>query len=59
MAYRDCPHTPGIMCDTKSSCGRRGWFPKEDERRKKMIDDGKLRKNLWGVSRLWVNKKAK
>lgn len=56
MAYRDCPHTPGITCDSKYSCKRCGWFPKEAERRKKMIQAGKLEENYFGKSGLYIKK---
>jgi hypothetical protein len=57
MAYRDCPHTPGIMCDTKSSCERCGWYPQEAERRKKMIADGQMSTGAWGRKWLRIKKK--
>lgn len=57
MAYRDCLHTPGVICDSKGSCERCGWEKKEQQRRKAAIDAGKMYKNLWGVSRLLIKKK--
>ena len=59
MAYRDCPHTPGVTCDSKGSCERCGWEPKEQKRRKAAIDAGKMHKNLFGVSRLKIKKKSR
>ena len=58
MAYRDCPHTPGVMCDSRSECRWCGWHPKEIERRKKMIDAGHLSTTPWGNQRLRVKRKA-
>ena len=59
MAYRDCPHTPHVICDKQSECRRCGWEQKEQQRRKAAIDAGKMHKNLWGVSRLRIKKKSR
>lgn len=57
MAYKDCPHTPGIICDGRGGCERCGWEPNEKQRRKQAIDAGKMHKNMWGISRLRIKKK--
>lgn len=57
MAYRDCPHTPGIVCDGRGGCERCGWMPPEEKRRLEMVRDGKVKKSLWGKTRLWIKKK--
>lgn len=59
MAYRDCPHTPGIVCDSRSECRWCGWHPKEIERRQELIRDGKLSKGFWGMLKLRVKKKSR
>ena len=57
MAYRDCPHAPGVTCENQSECKGCGWEQEEQKRRKAAIDAGKMYKNLWGVSRLQIKKK--
>ena len=57
MAYHKCYHTSGVVCDEqKTSCRWCGWHPQEIERRKKMIEDGKLHKSALGKE--WLRLKA-
>lgn len=56
MAYRDCPHTPGVVCDSKGSCERCGWYPPEGGRRLQDIRDGKMSKGFWGMLKLRIKK---
>lgn len=58
MAYRDCPHTPGVVCDSRSECRWCGWHPKEIEPRKKMIAAGEM-SELWGEKKLRIKKKSR
>lgn len=58
MANHCCPHTPGITCDEQNpSCRWCGWHPKETERRKAMIDNGKMYKSEL-FNKQWLRLKA-
>lgn len=59
MAYRDCPHTPGIICDSRSECRFCGWHPKEIERRQKVLDSEGLHTNALGKKKLRIKKKSR
>lgn len=57
MASHTCPHTPGLVCDEKNtSCRWCGWHPQEKERRKAMIENGKMHKSPFGKQ--WLTLKA-
>ena len=59
MAYRDCSHTPGIICDSRSECRFCGWHPKEIERRKKILESEGLYTNALGTKKLRIKKKSR
>lgn len=59
MAFRDCPHTPGVICDSRSDCRWCGWHPKEVEYRKKMIADGQMSTDAFGRKWLRVIKRKR
>ena len=59
MAYRDCPHTPGVICDNQSECKRCGWEQKEAKRRLQAIEDGRPVRNRKGLQYFPVKKKSR
>jgi len=37
MAYRECPHTGGVLCDAQVRCSVCGWNPAVAEYRKSKL----------------------
>lgn len=55
MEYRDCIHTPNVLCD-RTTCKTCGWEPKEARRRMERIDRGELLKDRDGREYLPVKR---
>ena len=55
MAYRDCIHTPNVLCD-RPACKGCGWEPKEARRRMERIDRGERKEDKNGLQYLPVKR---
>ena len=54
----DCPHNERMQCEsTTRNCPNCGWYPKEAERRRGLIDRGCFTVGKDGLKRLYVKKK--
>ena len=59
MAYRNCPHNSGVICDGKDICERCGWERKEAARRMHIVQNESPSVNWKGQKYFPLKKKSR